>query len=336
MQRNEKRMNMKNYLYPLKFTSILKEKIWGGSKIGDVFGKDVSSLKNCGETWEISGVQDNLTKVEEGNLKGWTLPQLIKEYKGDLVGEKIFEQYGNEFPLLIKFIDAAQDLSIQVHPDDNLAKARHNSLGKSEMWYIINADEGAKLISGFNRTTTKEEYLEYLNSGRITELLNIEKVSDGDCFYLPAGRVHTIGKGLLLAEIQQSSDVTYRIYDFDRTNDEGNKRELHTEQAMDALDFRARSDYKTEYKKCLNEVVPLVKSQYFQTNLLDFTTGIVREHYDKDSFVIYTCIEGEAEISTQGHSTKICMGNAVLVPQKFPEVHIHAKSGFKMLETFMP
>lgn len=328
-------MSEKNYLYPLKFDTIFKEKIWGGTKIKDVLNKDFSPLKNCGETWEISGVPGNLTKVSEGNLKGWTLPELIAEFKEDLVGPKVYQQYGNDFPLLIKFIDAAEDLSIQVHPDDKLAKARHNSLGKSEMWYVLQADEGSKLISGFNKDTNQEEYLEHLNSGRLADLLNHEDVESGDCFYLPAGRVHTIGKGLLLAEIQQSSDVTYRIYDFDRTDGEGNKRELHTEEALEALDYQVHSDYKTKYTPCLNESVPLVKSQYFQTNLLDYTTGIIREHYESDSFVIYTCLAGDAEISTLGHTTKICMGEAILVPRKFPEVHIRAKSGFKMLETFM-
>lgn len=326
----------KRYLYPLKFDTIFKEKIWGGTKIKDVLGKDFSPLKNCGETWEISGVPGNLSRVSEGVLKGSTLPQLIQEFKGDLVGEKVFEAFGTEFPLLVKFIDAAQDLSIQVHPDDKLARKRHNSLGKSEMWYVFQADEGAKLISGFNRDTSREEYLQYLNSGKLTELLNEEEVHDGDCFYLPAGRVHTIGKGLLVAEIQQSSDVTYRIYDFDRVDDEGNKRELHTEQALDALDFQAYSQYKTSYQRCLNESVPLVKSQYFQTNLLEYTTGIMREHFDRDSFVIYTCFEGSAILETEGQTTKISMGEAVLLPRKFKNVHLKAKSGFKMLETFMP
>lgn len=326
----------KRYLYPLKFDTIFKEKIWGGTKINDVLGKDFSPLKNCGETWEISGVPGNLSKVSEGVLKGSTLPELIEEFKEDLVGKKVYEAFGNEFPLLVKFIDAAQDLSIQVHPDDKLARERHNSLGKSEMWYVFQADEGAKLISGFNRETSREEYLQYLNSGKLTELLNEEEVQAGDCFYLPAGRVHTIGKGLLLAEIQQSSDVTYRIYDFDRTDDEGNKRELHTEQALDALDYHAYSEYKTNYKRGLNEVVPLVKSQYFQTNLLEFTTGIIREHFDQDSFIIYTCLEGSANLTSEGQTTKICMGEAVLLPRKFKSVHIKANSGFKMLETFMP
>jgi mannose-6-phosphate isomerase len=329
-------MTDRKYLYPLKFDTIFKEKIWGGTKIKDILGKDFSPLSNCGETWEISGVEGNLSKVSEGPLKGMSLPEITEIFKEDLVGKKVYQQFGNNFPLLVKFIDAAADLSIQVHPNDKLAKKRHNSLGKTEMWYVFQADKGAKLISGFNRETSKEEYLEYLNSGKLMELLNEESVNAGDAFYLPAGRVHTIGNGLLLAEIQQSSDITYRIYDFDREDNEGNKRELHTEEAIDALDYNTYSDYKIEVQKSLNEVVSLVKSQYFQTNLLEFTTGIIREHYDTDSFVIYTCVEGEAEITTLGHTTKISMGNAVLVPQKFPEVHIRTKSGFKMLETYLP
>ena len=329
-------MTDKKYLYPLKFDTIFKEKIWGGTKIKDILGKDFSPLNNCGETWEISGVEGNLSKVSEGPLKGMTLPEITSIFKEELVGKKVYQQFGTDFPLLIKFIDAAADLSIQVHPNDKLAKERHNALGKSEMWYVFQADQGAKLISGFNRKTSKEEYLEYLNSSKLMELLNEESVVAGDTFYLPAGRVHTIGKGLLLAEIQQSSDVTYRIYDFDRIDSEGNKRELHTDEAIDALDYNSYSDYKIKVQKSLNEVVPLVKSQYFETNLLEFTTGIIREHYDTDSFVIYTCVEGEAEITTLGHTTKISMGNAVLVPQKFPEVHIRTKTGFKMLETYLP
>jgi mannose-6-phosphate isomerase len=326
----------KRYLYPLKFDTIFKEKIWGGQKMKTILGKDFSPLKNCGETWEISGVAGNLSQVADGPLKGATLPELIEEFKGDLVGNKVYEQYGTEFPLLIKFIDAAQDLSIQVHPDDQLAKERHNSLGKTEMWYVFQADEGAKLISGFSKETNKKEYLDHLNSGKLTDILNEEKVEAGDCFYLPAGRVHTIGAGLLLAEIQQSSDVTYRIYDFDRTDDEGNKRELHTEQALDALDYKHYSQYKTEYQRGLNKEIPLVKSQYFQTNLLEFSTGIIREHYDKDSFVIYTCFEGSAEIDVLGQTTKISMGEAVLAPQNAEYLHIKTNSGFKMLETFVP
>ncbi|WP_421977930.1 type I phosphomannose isomerase catalytic subunit [Roseivirga seohaensis] len=329
-------MTDKKYLYPLKFDTIFKEKIWGGTKIRDVLGKDFSPLKNCGETWEISGVEGNLSKVSEGPLKGMTIPEITNMFKEEFVGKKVYQKYCNNFPLLIKFIDAAQDLSIQVHPNNKLAKERHNSLGKSEMWYILQANQGAKIISGFNKDISKEEYLYHLNNGTLIDILNEETVEAGDAVYLPAGRVHTIGKGLLIAEIQQSSDVTYRIYDFDRKDEKGNKRTLHTQEAIDALDYDTHSDYKIKVQKKLNEVVPLVESEFFKTNLLEFSTGIIREHYNKDSFIIYVCLEGEAEITTLGQTAKISKGNAVLVPQKFPEVHIRTNLGFKMLETYLP
>ncbi|MGW8122757.1 type I phosphomannose isomerase catalytic subunit [Roseivirga echinicomitans] len=329
-------MTERKYLHPLKFNTIFKEKIWGGTKINDVLGKDFSPLKNCGETWEISGIEGDLSVVSEGPLQGMTIPEITAMFKEDFLGKKVYEKFGDDFPLLIKFIDAAQDLSIQVHPNNAMAKESHNSLGKTEMWYVLQADEDAKLISGFNKITTKEEYLEHLNNGTLLEILNEEPVKTGDAFLVPPGQVHSIGKGLLIAEIQQSSDVTYRIYDFDRTDDEGNKRELHTEEATNTLDYQLNSNYKIDVKKSLNEVVPLAQTEYFQTNLLEFTTGIIREHYNKDSFIIYVCIEGEAEITTLGQSAKISKGNVVLVPQKFPEVHIKTNSGFKMLETYLP
>jgi mannose-6-phosphate isomerase len=322
-------------LYPLKFDTIFKEKIWGGSKIKDVLGKDFSPLKNCGETWEISGVEGSLSEVSDGALKGKTLPELIELYQSDLVGTKVYEQYGNEFPLLIKFIDAAQDLSIQVHPNDELAKERHNSLGKTEMWYIFQADENSKLITGFNKQTSKEDYIKHLEDGRLNEILNEEKVSAGDTFFIPAGRVHTIGKGLLLAEIQQSSDVTYRIYDFDRKDKEGNKRELHTAAALDAIDYNFYPDYKTSIKTEENQAVGLVKSRYFETNILHSESAISRNLSGIDSFVIYTCIEGEAEIETSGLTATLCMGNAILVPRKLNNLTLRTNLSFKMLETFI-
>lgn len=322
-------------LYPLKFDTIFKEKIWGGSKIKDVLGKDFAPLKNCGETWEISGVAGSLSEVSDGALKGKTLPELIEIYQSDLVGTKVYEQYGNEFPLLIKFIDAAQDLSIQVHPNDELARERHNSLGKTEMWYIFQADEGSKLITGFNKQTSKEDYVKHLEEGSLSEILNEEKVAAGDTFFIPAGRVHTIGKGLLLAEIQQSSDVTYRLYDFDRKDDEGNKRELHTEAALDAIDYNFYPEYKTLIKTEKNQAVELVKSRYFETNILHSESAISRDLSAIDSFIIYTCIEGEAEIETSGLNVKLCMGNAILVPRKLNNVTLRTNLTFKILETFI-
>jgi len=322
-------------LYPLKFDAIFKEKIWGGSKIRDILGKDFSPLKNCGETWEISGVSGNLSRVANGDLKGKTLPQLIDIYKSDLLGSKVYEEYGNEFPLLIKFIDAAEDLSIQVHPNDKLARERHNSLGKTEMWYVFQANKDSKLIAGFNKQTSKEEYLQHLKNGSLAGILNEEKVVAGDTFFIPAGRVHTIGKGLLLAEIQQSSDVTYRIYDFDRKDDKGNKRELHTEEALAAIDYNFYPEYKTFVKTEVNQSVLLVKSQYFETNLLNCTKNLLRNNSDLDSFVIYTCVEGEAEIEVSGLTAKLCVGNAILVPRMLNNVILKTNLGFKMLETYV-
>src|SRR5690606_31355775 len=219
----------------LKFKTIFKEKIWGGEKIRTMLHKDFSPLKNCGETWEISGIRGNESVVAAGPLAGKSLPELIEMYKGELLGNRIYEKSGNEFPLLVKFIDANEDLSIQVHPNDEIAWQRHKSLGKAEVWYIMQADEGATLISGFNQPMDEATYRKHLEENRLKDILNKESVKAGDVFYIPGGRVHTIGKGLLLAEIQQSSDITYRIYDFDRVDDQGNKRELHTEDAMAAI-----------------------------------------------------------------------------------------------------
>ena len=225
-------------LYPLTFETIFKDKIWGGQKINTVLGKDFSPLPNCGETWEVSDVEGNVSLVKEGALQGKSLRELVAQYKGELVGNHVYEQYGDRFPLLIKFIDANDDLSIQVHPNDELAKQRGVGHGKTEMWYIIQADEGAKLNSGFKREVEKEEYVKAVADNTIQDLLNIESVQPGDVFFLPAGRVHYIGKGLLLAEIQQTSDTTYRIYDFDRVDaTSGQKRELHTDLAVDAIDY---------------------------------------------------------------------------------------------------
>jgi mannose-6-phosphate isomerase len=226
-----------NDLYPLKFKPIFKEKIWGGDKIKTVFGMDYSPLPNCGEAWVLSGHGEEISEVTNGFLAENQLDELIEIYMGDLVGEAVYEKYGNKFPLLIKILNSSDWLSIQVHPDDKLAESRHNDLGKTEMWYIADAEPGAELISGFNREMTPELYLSNLNNGTLKEIMNYEKVEKGDVYFIPAGRVHALGPGLLLFEIQQTSDLTYRIYDFDRVDDKGNPRQLHTEQALDALDF---------------------------------------------------------------------------------------------------
>lgn len=322
-------------LYPLKFKTIYKDKIWGGQKINTYLGKDFSPLPNCGETWEISGVKSDVSVVENGPLAGKSLDTLLSSFKSELVGQTVYERFGNEFPLLVKFIDANDDLSIQVHPDDKLAKERHNSFGKTEMWYVIQADEGSTLISGFNQQTDESTYLQKLNSGKINDILNKETVEAGDVFFLPAGRVHTIGKGLLIAEIQQTSDITYRIYDFDRVDDKGNKRELHTDEALAAIDYNVYPEYKSPYDKKVNEPVTVVTCEYFTTNILEFTKATERDYSAIDSFVIHVCVDGEYTLKCDDTTLNVKMGDSILIPATAKKVDIHTTTGFKILESYI-
>jgi mannose-6-phosphate isomerase len=314
-------------LYPLKFAPIYKDKIWGGQKLRTILGKDFGALPNCGESWEISGVKGNESVVASGPLSGTSLPELISKYGERLLGKVVSDKYGNEFPLLIKFIDANDDLSIQVHPDDRLAKERHDSFGKTEMWYIFQADEDASLIAGFNRKLDKDLYLSHFTAGTLKDVLNVEKVKAGDVFFIPAGRVHTIGKGICIAEIQQTSDITYRIYDFDRVDDKGQKRELHVEEALDALDFEHHPEYKTRYSDEKNAPVRLVQCPYFTTSKINLDTTLTRDYSKIDSFVIYICFEGAFNIGCNNQTMKVCKGDSILIPaelkhlQLIPEGH---------------
>lgn len=323
-------------LYPLKFTPIIKDKIWGGKKLNTVLNKPTDGSLQAGESWEISGVDGDISKVANGHLKGKTLVDLIEEYKGDLIGDSVFNTFGNRFPLLIKFIDANDDLSIQVHPDDELGMKRHNSFGKTEMWYVVSADKGATLISGFNKPTNKEEYLEYFESGKLVELLNREDVFDDDVFFLPAGRVHTIGKGLLIAEIQQTSDITYRIYDFDRVDANGNGRELHVEEAVDAIDYNFYSEYKTSYDK-LGTDVEIGRSQYFVTHKLHISDQEDRNYASYDSCVILMCLEGEGSIAyDDGGTINYKLGDSILIPNALNAIILNPLMSSKFLEVKIP
>lgn len=323
-------------LYPLKFTPIYKDKIWGGNKIKTVLNKDFGNLPNCGESWELSGVEGNVSVATNGYLAGNSLNELIEVYMGDLVGDQVFETYGNEFPLLIKFIDANDDLSIQVHPDDEMAAERHNSYGKTEMWYVMQADEGAKLQSGFNQQVDQEKYLEKLEKVELTDILNFEEVSEGDVFFIPAGRVHAIGKGILLAEIQQTSDITYRIYDYDRRDDKGNTRELHTDLALDAIDYTLFPEYKTSYEVKANESVELASCRYFTTNVLELNAVVEKDYNKLDSFVIYICLDGEVVVETESGSELIQKGETILIPASIENVHLKPVSASaKLLEVYI-
>lgn len=328
-------------LYPLTFDPIFKDKLWGGQKIRTILGKDFSSgptgaLPNCGETWEVSGVQGNVSVVADGALKGQTLHELVAHYKSELVGQHVYEQFGDEFPLLIKFIDANDDLSIQVHPNEQLAQERHNGHGKTEMWYIMQADAGARLNAGFNRAVTKEEYIKSVADNTLTDLLNIEEARPGDVFFLPAGRVHYIGKGLLLAEIQQTSDTTYRIYDFDRVDDRGQRRELHTEAAVDAIDYQFYGDYKTTYDRKLNESTNAVTSEYFVTNVLNFDQEVEHDYSHLDSFVTLVCVAGALTIHAGGYSVPLKMGQCAVIPASTKSVTLLPEGSFTVLESYVP
>lgn len=319
-------------LYPLKFTPIFKEKIWGGQKLKTLLNKDFGALANCGESWEVSGVKGNESVVAEGPLKGKKLPDLLEVYKEQLVGKKIYTNYQNQFPLLIKFIDANEDLSIQVHPDDALAKRRHDSLGKTEMWYVFQADEGAKLITGFNQSIDKKTYLSHLKEGTLREILNEETVSAGDVYFIPAGRVHTIGKGMCIAEIQQTSDVTYRIYDFDRVDTEGKKRELHTELALDALDFHHYPEYKTRYSEQKNLPVHLVQCPYFSVNKLNLDCPLTRDYSSLDSFIIYICYQGKFSLKWENGEIPVNLGESILLPASIKKTALHPAPDAGILE----
>jgi mannose-6-phosphate isomerase len=325
---------MAQSLYPLKFKTIFKDKIWGGRKIRDILNKDFEPLPNCGETWELSGVEGNISIVSEGALKGENLAALLEKYKEELVGKRVYETYGATFPLLVKFIDANDDLSIQVHPNDEQAK-KYNSFGKTEMWYIIQAEEDATLITGFNQDVTKEEFRKYMAGGTLEQVLNKEEVNPDDVFFIPAGRIHTIGKGILLAEIQQSSDITFRVYDFNRKDARGNLRELHVEEAIEVIDYNTYPEYKSNKPAEKNTPTALVEGPYFITNRLVLDEKANRDYNAFDSFVIYTCLEGNATLLCNQGELKIAKGEVVLLPATIKEVQLIPNPECKLLETYI-
>lgn len=323
-----------NKLYPLKFTPIFKHKIWGGEKLKNILHKEVIGT-GVGESWEISGVQDNVSIVANGFLAGNNLQELVEVYMGDLVGDKVYEKFGVEFPLLLKFIDAREVLSVQVHPDDAMAKDRHHSYGKTEMWYVLQAEEDAELIVGFNKSMTKEEYVKYVAEGTLEEALNTEKIKEGDCVFMPAGRVHAIGAGVLVAEIQQTSDITYRIFDWNRVDSKGKRRELHTNLALEAIDFDYRKDYMTRYDVLENETAALVQCPYFTTNFIKLTAEKTQYFHQLDSFVIYMCVEGEAILSTSAGDVMLKKGETVLVPASIEKVKLTPTKKANLLEIYI-
>ncbi len=318
-------------LYPLKFEPILKDKIWGGNKLNKLFGKPTETNK-LGESWELSGYEGDESVVSNGILAGNNLAELIEVYMGDIIGDRVYDKFGLSFPLLFKLIDANDYLSIQVHPGDEVAAERHNSFGKTEMWYVVDAEPNAELIIGFNKDCTHEEYLAALAGGQVEDLLQKVPVKQGDVFFIPAGLVHAIGKGVVVAEIQQSSDVTYRIYDYKRTDDQGNERELHTEQALDVIDFSASINPKTDYQIALNTIVPLVSCEYFTTNLILFDRPLTRNYGNLDTFVAYMCLSGSFIIDIKGETTIVNQGETVLIPACINELDLIPDQLSRLLE----
>ena len=320
-------------MQPIKFNPLLVQTLWGGEKIIP-FKHLNSNLTQVGESWEISGVKGNETVVSEGEFKGKKLNELVDELKGKLVGEANYKRFGNDFPLLIKFIDARQELSIQVHPTDELAQKRGKLRGKTEMWYIMDSDENAKLRAGMKEKITPEQYKQMVEDDTITEAIEEYKVKEVDCFFLPAGRIHSIGTGCFLAEIQQTSDVTYRIYDFKRKDKDGNYRELHTEEAAECIDYNVEPNYRTEYTPVKNEGVALVECPYFTTAVYDLNEPMTLDYSELDSFVILIGLKGSGEITdNEGNTTTLCEGETILIPATTSEVKV--TGNIKFLETYV-
>ena len=298
-------------MYPLQFEPILKDRIWGGEKLKTVLNKPiVSSI--TGESWELSTVEGDVSVVANGVLKGKSLTELIDTLPNEILGTKVYAQFGKQFPLLFKYLDAREDLSIQVHPNDELAKARHNSFGKTEMWYIMQADADARIIVGFKEDSSKEEYVENLNNKTLVSILDDVKVNAGDVFFLETGTVHAIGAGLVVAEIQQTSDITYRLYDFDRKDAAGNTRELHVDLALDAINYNKVDTYK-KYESAPNKSNVIVDCPYFTTNIIPLD-GKIEGNKDGETFTVYMCIEGTFEIRYENVSYQYKKGDTVLIP----------------------
>ncbi len=324
-----------NQLYPLKFKPIFKDKIWGGDKIKSVMGMDYGSLPNCGEAWIVSGVENDSSEVTNGFLAGNELNELVEVYMGELVGESNFERFGNEFPVLVKILDARDWLSVQVHPDDQLAEERGLGRGKTEMWYVLDAEPGSELISGFSKSISKEEFQQRINSGTIKEVMNYEEVKKGDLFFMPAGRVHALGPGILLAEIQETSDTTYRIYDWDRTDDKGNPRALHIEESIDAIDYTKSEEAKSPYTKKQKGTTPLVKCEHFTTSLIEVSEPIAKDYSALDSFIILICLEGAVRIESEAGVEILTKGETILVPAIMEWIRLFPEGNCSLMEVYL-
>lgn len=321
---------MKPTIYPLQFVPILKEKIWGGQKLNTILNKDLAQ-DNVGESWELSAVEGSESIISNGIYKGRSIVDLIKEFPEEILGKAVYFSFGTTFPLLFKFIDAKDDLSIQVHPNNKLALERHNCLGKTEMWYIMQADANAELVVGFNKDTDRQTYINALDKKDLLPLLNEVKVQKGDVFFLETGTVHAIRAGVFLAEIQQSSDITYRVYDWNRKDKDGNFRDLHTDLALDAINYQA-TNAKVNYVTIDNQRNALVKSPFFTTNIIPLD-GEMAVYHVAEYFKVYMCVEGGFQIRYQFDTYEYTRGDTVLIPANMVDFKLIGKAS--LLEIYI-
>ena len=309
--------------YPLQFEPILKERIWGGTKLKSYLNKPITS-EITGESWEISTVENEVSIVANGAFKGKSLNELINEFPAEILGTKVHQAFGKQFPLLFKYLDAREDLSIQLHPNDELAKKRHNSFGKTEMWYVMQADKDAGLIVGFKEKSSPSAYIQHVNDKTLLEILDAKKVQKGDVFFLATGTIHAIGAGNVIAEIQQTSDITYRVYDFDRVDANGNKRELHNDLALEAINYNTVEAQRT-YAKKENVSNEMVNCQYFTTHFIALN-GTMKVHKNQDSFTVYMCVDDQFELSFEGKTYSYQKGDTVLIPASLTDFQLNGKA----------
>jgi len=322
-------------LYPLKFVPILKERIWGGKALSEKYCKTDDSQTKFGESWEISDLDEDISVVNNGFLAENDLRELIETYMGELVGDTVFDKNGLGFPLLIKIIDAQDDLSVQVHPDDMLAQQRYEQNGKTEIWYIIHAEENAGIYVGFNKPVEKQEYIDAVLNNEIASLLQFYPVKKGDLFFIPAGTVHALGKGVGIVEIQQPSDITYRIFDWNRVDASGLPRELHVAEALEAIHFNENVDYKIEYEEQFNATSNLFRSEFFNINTIVFDKPLQKNYSTIDSFIAYICVEGEVHLFGDGFHEVLIAGETAMIPASIPEINLVPNIKSRLLEVYM-
>ncbi len=316
-------------LYPIKFKPIYKSKVWGGDKI-KLLKNDNNVPQNCGESWEISGVQNDISIVENGYLKNNTLEELIEIYMGDIVGDKVFDKFGYEFPILVKIIEAKENLSVQVHPNDEIAAERHGARGKSETWFILNNEQNSKLITGFNTNTNFETLSTVIKNNNLDKIINQPIVKSSEVYNIPSGRIHSLGKGVMVLEIQQTSDITYRLYDYNR-----NDRELHLELAKDALDYKKTEVLTTNFTRKPDHSNQIIKNKNYTINFLPIMNSIEKDYFQIDSFVIYFCIKGKLIIKSHNTATILKPGETILIPAILKSIILIPETYTEIIESYI-